>query len=1028
MKRPNNLKKLGRRHWPLSLTLLLFIGLSVTYNMILPLAEVSDAGAHFALIRFMAEEKRPPLTLEERTMIGIKGDASPLYHALVALLTQHVDVSTFPQLPTFNEDGRRAIPADQRMIQSVFHTEDEQFPYKGIVLAWHLAGLLSIPMGMATIIATYLITLALWPARPYLALAAATFVAFLPRFIVSSAVINDDNLAFPLMTFSLYLMVRILQGQTTRRTFMMLGALLGLAALTKYHSLLLLPEIALVMAYVAWRDRWGGSALLRRWGWVMVFFMVAAGWWLGFVIIKFNDIEALGLIPGLLAPFGDPVMTEGSPYLFSADFNPISIWEFDYWLSWTFRSFWLHYNGLDTGMEMIGRTQTYWLLYAGFGGLTLISLGGLLVRLKRHWAAGRPELLFLAFHFLFYLSLIILRYMLFPALSTSQGRHLYPALASIAIFFVLGLEEAWRLLPAPPNDKRLGGVIGATMFSLSLLIIPVYLLPVYYPLLPVASQHPDEAPIEHRLSHQFAEEIRFEGYNLPVETLEAGQPLPLNLYWRSRVRQARDYLVELCLRDERGKPVTCYQGHPAGGRYPLRAWEEGYLLRDTLFLPIPTCLASGQYSLTLTLLPLRLDTAATEIDPTLPPLERLDLTTVTLQEAAGTPSNRPTLWANGTELEPNSLVWQLRESLTLLNYQSSPAGSYFSSDSVGSRWDPLAMPTRYRCPNGVEVTTSVFIVHPGLQPGDYRLSEVDLPVRLHTRPRNFSVPAVAVETPFQVGFGNELTLLSYSVAPLSYRPGDTIEVTTVWQARQTMGQRYVGSFHLLDHSLKMWGQDDHPLGEDYPSTLWAPGEVITSVHKVPVLDYIVPGQYTLKLSVYAVAPDKLDFLPVLSPEKPDAGPDLYLGRVRIEDPATDAGPGHRLQVSLAKKIQLQGYDLTAASLSAGEPLGVRLYWQALTPLEADYTVFTQLLGPDARVWAQQDNQPQGGSFPTSTWPVHKTIIDRYNLALAEDAPQGSYQLLVGMYNLADGQRLPAIDAQGQRLYQDAVVIGPINFE
>jgi hypothetical protein len=135
-----------------------------------------------------------------------------------------------------------------------------------------------------------------------------------------------------------------------------------------------------------------------------------------------------------------------------------------------------------------------------------------------------------------------------------------------------------------------------------------------------------------------------------------------------------------------------------------------------------------------------------------------------------------------------------------------------------------------------------------------------------------------------------------------------------------------------------------------------------------------------------------------------------------------------LQVNLAQKLQLQDYDLTATSLSAGEPLKVRLYWQALAPLEADYTVFTQLLGPDGRVWAQQDNQPQGGSFPTSTWPVHETITDRYNLALAEGAPQGSYQLLVGMYNLAEGQRLPAMDALGQRLYEDAVVIGPINFE
>jgi hypothetical protein len=390
MKTPTHL--LGwqiQRHWPLGVVLLLFAVLTTTYNLLLPLAEVSDAGAHFALIRFMAEEKRPPLTIEERSTIGIKGDASPLYHGLVALLTQHVDVSDFPKLPNISDDGRRAIPADQRMIQGVYHTEDEKFPYKGIALAWHLAGLLSIPMGMATIMAVYFTALAISPARPYFALAAAVFVAFLPRFIVSSAVINDDNLAFPLIAFSLYIMVRLLQGKAAGLLFVVLGVLIGLATMTKYHSLLLLAEMTVIIGYVAWRDRWGGQTAFRRWGWVMFFFALTAGWWLVFVITKFNDIEDSGLIAGLLAPLGDPVVTEGSTYLSGNNFDAISIWEFDYWLSWTFRSFWMHYNGLYTGMQMLGRELIYWTLYVVFGGLMLISLMGLLVGGARQFTVKR---------------------------------------------------------------------------------------------------------------------------------------------------------------------------------------------------------------------------------------------------------------------------------------------------------------------------------------------------------------------------------------------------------------------------------------------------------------------------------------------------------------------------------------------------------------------------------------------------------------------------------------------------------------
>lgn len=1024
-----------QRHWPLGVVLLLFAALAISYNLVLPLGEVSDAGAHFALIRFMAEEKRPPVTVEERSMIGIKGDASPLYHGLVALLTQHVEVSDLPELPNIHDDGRRAIPADQRINQGIFHTEDESFPYKGIALAWHLAGLLSIPMGMVTIIAVYFTALAIYPTRTYFALAAAAFVAFLPRFIVSSAVINDDNLAFPLIAFSWYIMVRLLQGKITGQTFIILGTLIGLATITKYHSLLLLAEMSLIIGFVAWRDQWGLQTAFRRWSWVMFFFVLTAGWWLGFVLIAFNDIKDSGLIAGLLAPLGDPVVTEGSTYLFSTTFNTISIWKFDYWLSWTFRSFWMHYNGLYTGMQMQGRELTYWMLYIGFGSLMVISLVGLLLRgmqlftVKRKLSnlrRWRSDLLFMALHFFMYLGLMMLRYMLFPAWSTSQGRHLYPALAPIAIFFVLGLDELKRLSPRfRGNDRALATVVGTTMFSISVIIIPVFLLPVYYPLLPIVTQHPDDAPIENRLTHKFVADIRFEGYDMPVNSIEAGQTLPITLYWRTRTRQKRDYLVELCLRDDTGTAVSCYQGHPADGRYPMRAWEKGYLLRDTIHLPTPTCLASDRYQLTLAVLPLRSDIAATTIDESGSSLETINLTNVNVR---ATPlASTLTLWTKGEELKPNSTIWQIRQTLTLLSYQSDLATPHFISDTSAQRWEPLTRPTVYRCPNGVKVTTLNFIVHPGLEPGDYTLAGARLPVRVHTRRRNFSVPVMEIETPTEINFGNELTLLGYNVDLSPRRPGTTVDITTFWRARKTMGRQYVGSFHLLDRNLTMWGQDDHPLGEDFPSALWAPGEVVTSVHKVPIHNFVAAGQYNLRLSVYAVESDTLDFL-TAQPENSKSVQDLFLGQIRVLDMAKDTGPDNILQVNLADQIQLQGYDLDTTKLSKEGQLGLTLYWQALKPPQADYTVFTQLLGPDAIVWAQQDNQPQGGSFPTSEWPVNNTIVDHFKLQLAENAPQGHYQLLIGMYDLTNNQRLPAVDAQGRRLYNDAIVIEPIILE
>jgi len=105
-----------------------------------------------------------------------------------------------------------------------------------------------------------------------------------------------------------------------------------------------------------------------------------------------------------------------------------------------------------------------------------------------------------------------------------------------------------------------------------------------------------------------------------------------------------------------------------------------------------------------------------------------------------------------------------------------------------------------------------------------------------------------------------------------------------------------------------------------------------------------------------------------------------------------------------------------------------LYWQALAPLERDYTVFTHLLGgynpaTDGPLWAGHDSQPNGGHYPTTAWQPGQVVLDRHPLLVPDEAPPGDYQLEVGLYELATMVRLPATDATGQRLPDDAALIG-----
>ena len=74
----------------------------------------------------------------------------------------------------------------------------------------------------------------------------------------------------------------------------------------------------------------------------------------------------------------------------------------------------------------------------------------------------------------------------------------------------------------------------------------------------------------------------------------------------------------------------------------------------------------------------------------------------------------------------------------------------------------------------------------------------------------------------------------------------------------------------------------------------------------------------------------------------------------------------------------------------------------------NYTVFVHLIAPDGQLLQQRDQQPQNGFFPTSSWQAKQTIADSYQLDLPFDAPTGGYELRVGMYDGATGQRLPII--------------------
>ncbi len=150
----------------------------------------------------------------------------------------------------------------------------------------------------------------------------------------------------------------------------------------------------------------------------------------------------------------------------------------------------------------------------------------------------------------------------------------------------------------------------------------------------------------------------------------------------------------------------------------------------------------------------------------------------------------------------------------------------------------------------------------------------------------------------------------------------------------------------------------------------------------------------------------------------------YLSVFRLPAQAWNLMPRVPLGKLLGQQVELAGYTLQANRIEAGQGVPLILFWRAQQAMQKDYIVFSHLLGSNnprtnTPLWGQRDQQPCGGSYPTSKWSVDELIAEDFNLVVDKDAPAGQYQIEVGLYELPSGARLKL--AEGA----ERVLLGPV---
>lgn len=127
-----------------------------------------------------------------------------------------------------------------------------------------------------------------------------------------------------------------------------------------------------------------------------------------------------------------------------------------------------------------------------------------------------------------------------------------------------------------------------------------------------------------------------------------------------------------------------------------------------------------------------------------------------------------------------------------------------------------------------------------------------------------------------INFSDKVTLLSHQFAE------DVTSVTLNWEVHQTFETDYTVFLQAwrADTDEYVTGFDGPPVQGYYPTSLWAPGEIIVDRHPLD-LSTLSPGNYRLLAGLYNPITDER--LPAFGPEGPLSGYAVDLGTVRVRE-------------------------------------------------------------------------------------------------------------------------------------------------
>ncbi len=290
----------------------------------------------------------------------------------------------------------------------------------------------------------------------------------------------------------------------------------------------------------------------------------------------------------------------------------------------------------------------------------------------------------------------------------------------------------------------------------------------------------------------------------------------------------------------------------------------------------------------------------------------------------------------------------------------------------------------------------------------------------------------ACTNPVDLQYSNWARLICAEAAPARVAPGDEVTVTVCWESLAPTAQNLTVFAHLIGpEATRPAERHTYPGLGRYPTSLWVPGTAFCDTFTMAVAEWAeTPVRYQLEVGLFDA--DNGNRLTAQAPNGQPVEPPLVttVDVVPLMVPPETVGAEFVPSAALAGfgKEPVLAHLLSVdapATAEAGSDTTITLHWRASGTAKVDYIAFIHLWEPgDDTPLAQDDARPRGGWFPTTAWADEDYIPDQHTLHLPPDLGPGTYPLWAGLYDPADGSRVPAHGAQG-RFDNDMVPLGEI---